>query len=218
MIYDLCFDKYNYMNYIPKKLFICDDLNLENNFNFNFDNFDNKKNNFNNNSLFNIFHLFGMSFFQIKQLLSNGEFISQLFLHGFFQKKRVINNYYKFNEFNQRINLFINKDLFINEIDYKLFSIKGNLPPLIIHTILSRKNCINNKLIKNRCYIPKAISFPPLLICSSKRSIINQKGIKYNLLLNKILYGINFSQYNKTINLKISPITREILNSEINNN
>ena len=220
MIYDLCFDKYNYMNYIPKKLFICDDLNLENNFNlnYNFDNFDNKKNNFNNNSLFNIFHLFGMSFFQIKQLLSNGEFISQLFLHGFFQKKRVINNYYKFNEFNQRINLFINKDLFINEIDYKLFSIKGNLHPLIINTILSRKNCINNKLIKNRCYIPKAISFPPLLICSSKRSIINQKGIKYNLLLNKILYGINFSQYNKTINLKISPITREILNSEKNNN
>ena len=92
MIYDLCFDKFNYMNYIPKKLFICDDINLEYNYNLN-------KNNY--NSLFNIFHLFGMSFYQIKQLLLNGEFISQLFLHGFFQKKRVINEYYKNNEFNR---------------------------------------------------------------------------------------------------------------------
>ena len=116
------------------------------------------------------------------------------------------------------MNIFINKDLFVSETDYKLYSQKGNLEPLIINTILSRKNCINHKLITHRCYIPKAVAFAPLLICSSRSSVINQKGIKYNLLLNKILYGINFSQYNKTLNLKISPVTRELLSSEKSHN
>ena len=206
MIYDLCYEKYNYRKYLPKKLFICDDINLEYNYNF-------PKNKF-SNSLFNIFHLFEMSLFQIKQLLSNGEFISQLFLHNYFQRKKVINSYYKNHEFKRRINIFINKELFLSDLDYKLL----NLEPLTINTILSRKNCINNKLIIHRCYIPKAVAFAPLLICSSRSSVINQKGIKYNLLLNKILYGINFSQYNKTLNLKISPITRELLSSEKTHN
>ena len=209
MIYDLCYEKYNYRNYIPKKLFICDDINFEYNYNFGRNNY---------NSFFNIFHLFEMSLYQIKQLLSNDEFISQLFLHNYFQKRKILNIYYKRNEFYQKINIFINKDLFISETDYKIFSQKGNLDPLIINTILSRKNCINHKLIIHRCYIPKAVSFSPLLICSSRRSVINQKGIKYNLLLNKILYGINFSQYNKTLNLKISSVTRELLSSEKSHN
>ena len=211
MIYDLCYEKYNYRKYIPKKLFICDDINLECNYSSN-------KNKYKYNSLFNIFHLFEMSLFQIKQLLSNGEFISQLFLHNYFQRKKIINEYYNANEFERKINIFINKDLFISENDYKLYSLKGNLEPLIINTILSRKSNINHKLITHRCYIPKAVAFAPLLICSSRSSVINQKGIKYNLLLNKILYGINFSQYNKTINLKISPVTRELLSSEKNHN
>ena len=38
MIYDLCYEKYNYRKYIPKKLFICDDINLE----FNYSNNKNK--------------------------------------------------------------------------------------------------------------------------------------------------------------------------------
>ena len=183
MIYDLCYDKYNY-------------------------------NNSSTNSLFNIFHLLEMSLYQIKQLLLNGEFITQLFLYHYFKKKRIINLYYKNNEYKQKINILINKDLYPNDSDYKIFSKKSNLEPLIINTILSRKNCINHKLITHRCYIPKAVSFPPLLICSSRRSIINQNEIKYNLLINKILYGINYSQYNKTLNLKISSINREILSTD----
>ena len=209
MIYDLCYEKYNYRKYIPKKLFICDDINMEYNYNI-------KENNY--KSLFNIFHLFDMSLYQMKKLLSNGEFIAQLFLHNFFQKRRIINNYYNLNDFKQKINLFINRDLFISDTDYKIYSIKGNLDPLIINTILERKNCINHKLIIHRCYIPKAVAFSPLLICSSRRAVINQQGIKYNLLLNKILYGINFSQYNKTLNLKISSVTRELLSSEKSHN
>ena len=202
MIYDLCYDKYNYKKYIPKKLFICDDINLE----YNYTN--DKK------SIFNIFHLFEMSLFQIKQLLSNTEFVSQLLLFNYFRKKKILNLYYNTNEFNQKINLFVNKDLFLSELDFKIFSSKGNLEPLIINTILERKNCINHKLIVHRCYIPKAVAFSPLLICSSRSSIINQKEVKYNLLLNKILYGINYSQYNKNLNLKISSIIREILSSD----
>ena len=204
MIYDLCYDKYNYRKFIPKKLFLCEDINIEYNY----------TNNKDTNSLFNIFHLLEMSLFQIKQLLSNGEFISQLFLYNYFAKKKIINSYYINNEFKQKINLFINKDLYPTDIDYKIFSQKSNLEPLIINTILSRKNCINHKLITHRCYIPKAVSFPPLLICSSRRSIINQNEINYNLLINKILYGINYSQYNKTLNLKISSINREILSQD----
>ena len=203
MIYDLCYEKYNYRKYIPNKLFLCDDINLEYNYN-----------NSSTNSLFNIFHLLEMSLYQIKQLLLNGEFISQLFLYHYFKKKRIINLYYKNNEYKQKINILINKDLYPNELDYQIFSKKSNLEPLIINTILSRKNCINHKLITHRCYIPKAVSFPPLLICSSRRSIINQNEIKYNLLINKILYGINYSQYNKTLNLKISSINREILSTD----
>jgi hypothetical protein len=204
MIYDLCYDKYNYRKFIPKKLFLCEDINIEYNY----------TNNKDTNSLFNIFHLLEMSLFQIKQLLSNGEFISQLFLYNYFAKKKIINSYYINNEFKQKINLFINKDLYPTDIDYKIFSQKSNLEPLIINTILSRKNCINHKLITHRCYIPKAVSFPPLLICSSRRAIINQNEINYNLLINKILYGINYSQYNKTLNLKISSINREILSHD----
>ena len=203
MIYDLCYDKYNYRKYIPNKLFLCEDINIEYNYN-----------NSSTNSLFNIFHLLEMSLYQIKQLLLNGEFISQLFLYHYFKKKRIINLYYKNNEYKQKINILINKDLYPNDSDYKIFSKKSNLEPLIINTILSRKNCINHKLITHRCYIPKAVSFPPLLICSSRRSIINQNEIKYNLLINKILYGINYSQYNKTLNLKISSINREILSTD----
>ena len=203
MIYDLCYDKYNYRKYIPNKLFLCEDINIEYNYN-----------NSSTNSLFNIFHLLEMSLYQIKQLLLNGEFISQLFLYHYFKKKRIINLYYKNNEYKQKINILINKDLYPNDSDYKIFSKKSNLEPLIINTILSRKNCINHKLITHRCYIPKAVSFPPLLICSSRRSIINQNEIKYNLLINKILYGINYSQYNKTLNLKISSINRDILSTD----
>ena len=44
--------------------------------------------------------------------------------------------------------------------------------------------------------------------------MINQRQIKYNLLTSKILYGLNFSQFNKSLNLKISRINREILNNE----
>ena len=108
-------------------------------------NYSNNKNKY--NSLFNIFRLFEMSLFQIKQLLSNGEFISQLFLHNYFQRKKILNEYYKDNEFEQKMNIFINKDLFVSETDYKLYSQKGNIEPLIINTILSRKNCraIDNK-------------------------------------------------------------------------
>ena len=203
MVYDLCYEKYNYRNYIPKKLFICDDINLEYNYNSN-----------DINSLFNIFHLFELSLYQIKQLLYNGEFVTQLLLYNYFQKKKILNIYYTNNEFNQKINLFINRALFPSESDYKIFSPKSNLEPLIINTILARKNCINHKLIMHRCYIPKVVAFSPLLICSSRRSVINQKGIKYNLLLNKILYGINYSQFNKTLNLKISSVTRELLSAD----
>ena len=76
MIYDLCYDKYNYRKYIPNKLFLCEDINIEYNYN-----------NSSTNSLFNIFHLLEMSLYQIKQLLLNGEFISQLFLYHYFKKR-----------------------------------------------------------------------------------------------------------------------------------
>ena len=122
MIYDLCYDKYNYRKYIPNKLFLCEDINIEYNYN-----------NSSTNSLFNIFHLLEMSLYQIKQLLLNGEFISQLFLYHYFKKKRIINLYYKNNEYKQKINILINKDLYPNDSDYKIFSKKSNLEPLIIN-------------------------------------------------------------------------------------
>jgi DNA helicase INO80 len=208
MIYDLCYDKYNTKKYISKKLIICDDINLEEKY---------TKNNNNksfNDSLFNIFHLFEMPLYQLKQLFLHDEFILQLFLKHFFDKKRIINNYYKENDFKRKICLFIAKELFPIEEDYKIFSKKGVLEPLIINSFLSRKKCILHNLIIHRCYIPKVVSFPPLLICSNRRTMINQKEIKYNLLTNKILYGLNYTQFNKSLNLKISRINRDILNNE----
>ena len=206
MIYDLCNEQFNYKKYIPKKVLLCDDINIGKNYTDN-----NNKNNF---SLFNIFHLFEMSLYQIKQILSQDEFITQLFLFNYFRKKKLLNMYYTSHQFLQKINLFISKNLFLSSHDFKIFSKKSDLPPLIINSILSRKSFLNHKLIIHKCYIPKATAFSPLLICSSRRAYINQKEIKYNLLLNKILYGINYSQYNKTLNMKISSTTREILSSE----
>ena len=80
MIYDLCYDKYNYRKYIPNKLFLCEDINIEYNYN-----------NSSTNSLFNIFHLLEMSLYQIKQLLLNGEFISTQMIQiiKYFQKKVI---------------------------------------------------------------------------------------------------------------------------------
>ena len=204
MIYDLCYDKYNKNIYIPKKLIVCDDLNFENSYN----------NIIGYNSLFNIFHLFDMSVYDLKKLFVHDEFILQLSLNYFFDKKRIINNYYKENELKEKICLFIVKELFPIEDNYKIFSAKGVLEPLIINSIISRKKLINHKLIIHRCYIPKVVAFPPLLICSNRRTMINQRQIKYNLLTSKILYGLNFSQFNKSLNLKISRINREILNNE----
>ena len=208
MIYDLCYDKYNTKKYISKKLIICDDINLEEKYTKNYNN-----KSF-NDSLFNIFHLFEMPLYQLKQLFLHDEFILQLFLKYFFDKKRIINNYYKENDFKRKICLFIAKELFPIEDDYKIFSKKGVLEPLIINSFLSRKKCILHNLIIHRCYIPKVVSFPPLLICSNRRTMINQKEIKYNLLTNKILYGLNYNQFNKSLNLKISRINRDILNNE----
>ena len=125
-----------------------------------------------------------------------------------------MSNYYKENEFKEKICLFMAKELFPVEDDLKIFSPKGILEPLIINTFLSRKKCILHNLIIHRCYIPKVVAFPPLLICSNRRTMINQRQIKYNLLVNKILYGLNYNQYNKSLNLKISSINREILNNE----
>ena len=211
MLYDLCYDKYNGKKYISKKMIICDDINFENNYI--------QSGNIKNiNSLFNVFHLFNMPLYQLKQLFIHDEFLLQLSLNEFFNKKRIINNYYKENEFKLKICLFIVKELFLLEDDYKIFSKKGDLEPLIINTILSRKKCINHNLIIHRCYIPKVVTFPPLLICSNRRTMINQKQIKYNLLINKILYGLNFNQYNKSLNLKISRINREILNNDNTHN
>ena len=204
MIYDLCNEQYNLKKLVPKKLILCDDINISNLYNEENSNY----------SLFNIFHLLELNLYQIKQILTQDEFITELFLYNYFQKKKLLNLYYTSHEFNQKINLFITKNLFLSQNDFKIFSEKSELPPLIINSILSRKGYLNHKLITHKYYIPKAISFCPLLICSNKRSYINQQEIKYNLLLNKILYGINFSQYNKTLNLKISSTTREILSSE----
>jgi len=47
--------------------------------------------------------------------------------------------------------------------------------------------------------------------------MINQQEIKYNLLTNKLLYGLNYNQFNKSLNLKISSFNREILNRENTN-
>ena len=207
MVYDLCYDKYNIKKYITKKMIICDDLNFE-------EKYVQSYNNKNFNSLFNIFHLFDMSLYQLKQLFVHDEFIMQLSLKYFFEKKRIINNYYKENELKEKICLFISKELFPIEDDYKVFSKKGVLEPLIINTFLSRKKCILHNLIIHRCYIPKVVSFSPLLLCSNRRTMINQRQIKYNLLINKMLYGLNFNQFNKSLNLKISSINREILNNE----
>ena len=208
MIYDLCYDKYDKKKYIPKKLIICDDINFEEKYYNTYNNIKNFK------SFFNIFHLFDMSLYQLKQLFTHDEFILQLFLKYFFENKRIINHYYKENDFKSKVCLFIAKELFPIEDDYKIFSTKGVLEPLIINTILSRKKCINHKLIIHRCYIPKVVTFAPLLICSNRRTFINQQEIKYNLLTNKLLYGLNFNQFRKSLNLKISKINREILNNE----
>jgi len=208
MIYDLCYDKYDKKKYISKKLIICDDINFEEKYYSTYNNIKNFK------SFFNIFHLFDMSLYQLKQLFTHDEFILQLFLKYFFENKRIINHYYKENDFKSKVCLFIAKELFPIEDDYKIFSAKGVLEPLIINTILSRKKCINHKLIIHRCYIPKVVTFPPLLICSNRRTFINQQEIKYNLLTNKLLYGLNFNQFRKSLNLKISKINREILNNE----
>jgi DNA helicase INO80 len=211
MIYDLCYDKYKVKTYISKKLIICDDLNFENKYA--------KTDDIKSfNSLFNIFHLFDMSLYQLKQLFIHDEFILQLSLKYFFEKKRIINNYYKKNGFKEKVCLFIAKELFPVEDDFKIFSQKGILEPLIISTFLSRKKCILHNLIIHRCFIPKVVAFPPLLICSNRRTMINQRQIKYNLLVNKILYGLNYNQFNKSLNLKISSINREILNNENSHN
>jgi len=207
MIYDLCYDKYNGKKYLSKKVIVCDDLNFENNY-IN----DSKRKSF--STLFNVFHLFDMSLYQLKQLFAHDNFIIQLYLNYFFYTKRVTNYYYKENDLKSKICLFIAKELFPIEDDYKVFSSKGNLEPLIINTILSRKKLINHKLIVHRSYIPKVVSFPPLLICSNRRTLINQREIKYNLLTNKLLYGLNYNQFNKNLNLKISSIDPEILNNE----
>ena len=209
MIYDLCYDKYDIRKYISKKMIICDDLNFEDNYTIRYEN---DKKLF--NAFFNIFHLFDMSLYQLKQLFVHDEFIMQLYLKYFFDNKRIINDYYKENDYKTKVCLFIAKDLFPIEEDYKIFSVKGLLEPLIINTILSRKKCINHKLIIHRCYIPKVVTFAPLLICSNRRTMTNQQEIKYNLLTNKLLYGLNYNQFKKSLNLKISNINREILSNE----
>ena len=155
-----------------------------------------------------------MSLYQLKQLFIHDEFIMQLSLKYFFDNKRIINEYYKENDYKTKICLFIAKELFPIEDDYKIFSSKGVLEPLIINTILSRKKCINHKLIIHRCYIPKVVAFSPLLICSNRRTLINQQELKYNLLANKLLYGLNYNQFKKNLNLKISNFNREILTNE----
>ena len=210
MIYDLCYDKYNGKKYISKKMLICDDISFERKY-INY----NEAKSF--NSLFNIFHIFDMSLYQLKQLFAHDEFILQLSLNYFFYKKNLINYYYNENNFKSKICLFIAKELFPMENNFKIFSSKGVLEPLVINTILSRKRLINHKLIVHRCYIPKVVAFSPLLLCSNRRTMINQQEIKYNLLTNKLLYGLNYNQFNKSLNLKISSFNREILNRENTN-
>ena len=210
MIYDLCYDKYDVKKYLSKKLIICEDIN----FNNEFIEAQNNKNCF--SSLFNIFHLFDMSLYNIKKLFMHDEFITQLTLINFFEHKKILLNYYKENSFkHNHICLFIVKELFPSENDFVIFSKKGILEPLIINTILSRKNTIIHYLITHRCYVSKALSFPPLLICSNRNTIINQNYIQNNLFINKILYGINFKQYNNTLNLKLPNIQREILSKNL---
>ena len=210
MIYDLCYDKYDVKKYLSKKLIICEDIN----FNNEFIEAQCNKNCF--SSLFNIFHLFDMSLYNIKKLFMHDEFITRLTLINFFEHKKILLNYYKENSFkHNHICLFIVKELFPSENDFVIFSKKGILEPLIINTILSRKNTIIHYLITHRCYVSKALSFPPLLLCSNRNTIINQNYIQNNLFINKILYGINFKQYNNTLNLKLPNIQREILSKNL---
>ena len=222
MIYDLCYELYDIGNKkIKNKMF-----NI-----FRYENIVDSLYFRNGNSIFNFVNLIGISFREIDLFMKKDLLINQIcILHYFktlFRINQYKNEYNNNNDFDDnkktliKINLFINKNLFSTEFNEE-FSIKDPktfeiLPPLIINNIISRKNKIPFQLIKHRCYIPKAISFTPEILCSNNQLQKEQNLYKNNLIINKILYGINFNQYHSNFNTKISQISRVFSFSLYNN-
>ena len=222
MIYDLCYELYDINNKKIKN----EKFNV-----FRYENIVDSLYFRKGNSIFNFLNLIGINFREIDLFMKKDLIINQICILHYFKTLFRINQYKnEYNNYNNnenektliKINLFINKNLFSFEFNNE-FSIKDPktyeiLPPLIINNIISRKNTIPFKLIKHRCYIPKAISFTPEILCSNNQLQIEQNSYKNNLIINKLLYGINFNQHHSTFNTKITEISRIFYsNSNIEN-
>lgn len=200
MIYDLCYEKYNLTAQIPKKLNIYD-----------YDNISNRKGNV--NDLFNFTSLLGMSLSSFLSLFLNDLLINHICLLHFFTQVYIKNKYYQNQAYKRRncLSLFISSNLFPQENDFVIQSKNVLMPPLIVNNLLYMKSSINHKITSHKFYIPKALGFTPKLICSNSQLEINQRLETNNLMMNKILYGVDFMQFYSSLNLKLPNKNREIL-------
>lgn len=212
LIYDECFEnayfrlgKYSIFN----NKYIVEDLTDENK---------------NFNSLFNFIGLLKFSINDFLNLIKMDSIISQLCFYHYLNEQSIRNNYYRnrnapnieldfamdidlspsfLKDKHEPINIFINRNLYSINEELQFFYSKPPISdpnkkpidsPLIVNSIIEHKNKLYKEFRIHRFYIPKVISLPFDISCSSKAFYNDFSYVNNNLTVNKFLYGKGFNQ------------------------